>query len=61
MLLGFHVNLLFLKMAKCHSCGTGLPGSLALTTMAIERGASIIRTHDVAATKQTVDLAFFQC
>jgi dihydropteroate synthase len=35
-----------------------LPASLALAVMAIERGASIIRCHDVAATKQAIDLAF---
>lgn len=35
-----------------------LPGSLALAVMAVERGANIIRVHDVAETKQAVDLAF---
>lgn len=35
-----------------------LPGSIALAIMAVERGASILRCHDVAATKQAVDLAF---
>lgn len=35
-----------------------LPGSLALAVMAVERGASIIRCHDVAATRQAVDLAY---
>ena len=31
-----------------------LHGGLAVTTMALERGAAIIRTHDVAATVDTV-------
>ena len=31
-----------------------LPASLALAVMAAERGASIIRTHDVAATVDAV-------
>ncbi|MCB1676243.1 MAG: dihydropteroate synthase, partial [Halioglobus sp.] len=31
-----------------------LPGSLALAVMALERGAAIIRTHDVAATADAV-------
>lgn len=31
-----------------------LPGSLALAVMAIERGANIVRVHDVAATLQAV-------
>ncbi len=35
-----------------------LPGSLALAVMAVERGASIVRCHDVAATRQAVDLAY---
>lgn len=35
-----------------------LPGSIALAVMAVERGASIIRCHDVKETKQAVDLAF---
>lgn len=29
-----------------------LPGSLAVTGLAVQRGASIVRTHDVAATRQ---------
>ena len=33
-----------------------LPGSLALAVMAIERGASIIRVHDVAETVQVVKI-----
>jgi len=32
-----------------------LPGSLALAVMALERGASILRVHDVAATKDIID------
>lgn len=35
-----------------------LPGSIALAVMAVERGASIIRCHDVKETKQAVDLAY---
>jgi dihydropteroate synthase len=35
-----------------------LPGSIALAIMAVERGASIIRCHDVKETKQAVDLAY---
>jgi dihydropteroate synthase len=31
-----------------------LPASLALAVMAVERGARIIRTHDVAATADAV-------
>ena len=33
-----------------------LPATVALDTLAIERGASIIRVHDVAAARQTVDI-----
>ena len=33
-----------------------LPGSLALALAAVERGASIIRVHDVAATKDVVSV-----
>lgn len=33
-----------------------LPGSLALAVMAIERGATIVRVHDVAATLQAVKI-----
>lgn len=33
-----------------------LPGSLALAVMAIERGANIVRVHDVAATVQAVKI-----
>jgi len=36
--------------------GQRLPGSLALAVMAIERGASIIRVHDVAETVQVVKI-----
>ncbi len=36
--------------------GERLPSSLALAVMAIERGASIIRCHDVKETKQAVSL-----
>lgn len=32
-------------------------GGLALATMALERGAAIIRTHDVAATRDIIDIA----
>jgi len=35
-----------------------LPASLALAVMAVERGASIIRTHDVAATADAVAMWF---
>ena len=35
-----------------------LPASLALAVMAVERGASIIRTHDVAATADAVTMWF---
>lgn len=33
-----------------------LPATVSLDTLAIERGASIIRVHDVAAARQTVDV-----
>ena len=33
-----------------------LPASIALTVMAVSRGASLIRTHDVAATWQAVQM-----
>ncbi len=35
-----------------------LPGSIGLAIMAVERGASIIRCHDVKETKQAVDLVY---
>jgi dihydropteroate synthase len=35
-----------------------LPASVALAAMAIERGASIVRCHDVKETRQAVDLAY---
>ncbi|HVP97532.1 dihydropteroate synthase [Methanoregula sp.] len=31
-----------------------LPGTLAVTTKLLEKGASVIRTHDVAATRDTI-------
>lgn len=34
-----------------------LPGSLALAVMAVERGANIIRVHDVAETVQAISIA----
>ena len=34
-----------------------LPASLALAVLAVERGASIIRTHDVEATADAVAMA----
>ena len=33
-----------------------LPGTTALNTLALERGAAIIRVHDVAAAVQTRDV-----
>ena len=36
--------------------GERLPGSLALALAAVERGASIIRVHDVAATKDVLSV-----
>lgn len=33
-----------------------LPGTIAVQTLALERGASILRVHDVAATRQSVDI-----
>ena len=38
------------------SAEEALPATVALDTLAIERGASIIRVHDVAAARQTVDI-----
>ncbi|MFB9869229.1 dihydropteroate synthase [Vreelandella sulfidaeris] len=35
-----------------------LPGGLALAAMAVERGASILRVHDVAATVDAVNMAW---
>lgn len=35
--------------------GERLPGSLALAMMALERGAKILRVHDVAATRDIID------
>ncbi|GHB12152.1 dihydropteroate synthase [Salinicola rhizosphaerae] len=35
-----------------------LPGGLALAVMAVERGARIIRVHDVAPTKDAIDMAW---
>ena len=34
--------------------GERLPASLALAVLAVERGAAIVRTHDVAATADAV-------
>ena len=34
-----------------------MPASLALAVLAVERGARIIRTHDVAATVDAVAMA----
>jgi dihydropteroate synthase len=38
-----------------------LPGGLALTALAVERGASVVRTHDVAATLDAVRVAAACC
>jgi len=35
-----------------------LPGGLALAVMAVERGARIVRAHDVAATVDAIDMAW---
>lgn len=35
-----------------------LPGGLALSVMAVERGARIVRVHDVAATVDAIDMAW---
>ena len=35
-----------------------IEGGLALATMALERGAAIIRTHDIAATRDVVDMVY---
>ncbi len=35
-----------------------LYGGLALTTLAIQKGANIIRTHDVAPTKDVIDMIY---
>jgi dihydropteroate synthase len=34
-----------------------LPASLALAVLAVERGASVVRTHDVAATADALAMA----
>lgn len=36
--------------------GERLPASLALAVLAVERGAAIIRTHDVSATADAVSM-----
>ena len=36
--------------------GKRLPGSLAVTGIAVHAGASIVRTHDVAATRQFLNV-----
>jgi dihydropteroate synthase len=33
-----------------------LPATIAAQTIALERGASILRVHDVAATKQAIEI-----
>ncbi len=38
------------------SAEEALPATVALNALAIERGASVIRVHDVAAARQTVDI-----
>lgn len=38
-----------------------LPGTVALNTAAVMLGASILRVHDVAAARQTVDVALSLC
>ena len=32
-----------------------LPGSLAMAMLALERGAKVLRVHDVAATRDVID------
>jgi dihydropteroate synthase len=39
------------------AAGERLPGSVALAALAVERGASIVRAHDVAATVDAVRIA----
>ncbi len=47
-------------IGRLSGAGTGnrLPGSLAAATAAVLNGASAVRVHDVAETRQAVDLAF---
>jgi dihydropteroate synthase len=44
------------KVTRTPSPKERLPGSLACACWAVRQGAAIIRTHDVAATRQAVDL-----
>jgi dihydropteroate synthase len=41
----------FLREIACRSTAAALPVSLAATSMAVERGAHVVRTHDVAETR----------
>lgn len=52
----------FLKDLAGRSTEEALPVSLAATSMAVERGAHVIRTHDVAETKDAATIgAAFTC
>jgi dihydropteroate synthase len=44
-------------MITCRPAGNRLPGSIALAALAAERGASIIRAHDVSETVDAVKIA----
>ncbi len=44
--------------ALCRPVDQRLPGGLALSVMAVERGARIVRVHDVAATVDAIDMAW---
>jgi dihydropteroate synthase len=44
------------KLTRTPTPKERLPGSLACACWAVRQGAAIIRTHDVAATRQAVDL-----
>lgn len=46
----------FLRKLAGRSTGEALPVSLAATSMAVERGAHVVRTHDVAETVDAVTI-----
>lgn len=56
LLVGFSRKSMIEKLIG-RSIGERMPASLALAVLAVERGAGIVRTHDVAATADAVAMA----
>lgn len=57
-LVGLSRKSMFAKLLGDMPAKERVPASLAAATIAVTRGAKLVRTHDVAATRQAVDMAW---